>query len=90
MVAGSTPGFVAGRFVGATCGELLKRCTLELGGKSAGIVLDDAHGAVNGFHLGRREGSRPRPDPSDDRSGPGRDSRISAAARREARRAPAG
>jgi len=28
--------------VGATCGELLKRCTLELGGKSAGIVLDDA------------------------------------------------
>jgi aldehyde dehydrogenase (NAD+) len=32
----------AGRKVGAICGELLKRCTLELGGKSAAIVLDDA------------------------------------------------
>jgi betaine-aldehyde dehydrogenase len=37
-----TGSTAAGRFVGATCGELLKRCTLELGGKSAGIVLDDA------------------------------------------------
>ncbi|WP_242423791.1 aldehyde dehydrogenase family protein, partial [Frankia sp. EI5c] len=32
----------AGRSVGATCGELVRRCTLELGGKSAGIILDDA------------------------------------------------
>ena len=37
-----TGSTAAGRLVGATCGELLKRCTLELGGKSAGIVLDDA------------------------------------------------
>ncbi|NLD77023.1 MAG: aldehyde dehydrogenase [Acidimicrobiales bacterium] len=37
-----TGSTAAGRSVGATCGELLKRCTLELGGKSAGIVLDDA------------------------------------------------
>jgi betaine-aldehyde dehydrogenase len=33
---------VAGRKIGAICGEQLKRCTLELGGKSAAIVLDDA------------------------------------------------
>ncbi len=37
-----TGSTAAGRQVGATCGELVKRCTLELGGKSAGIVLDDA------------------------------------------------
>jgi aldehyde dehydrogenase (NAD+) len=36
-----TGSTVAGRKVGAMCGELLKRCTLELGGKSAAIVLDD-------------------------------------------------
>ena len=33
---------VAGRRVGSICGETLKRCTLELGGKSAAIILDDA------------------------------------------------
>ncbi|NMO03222.1 aldehyde dehydrogenase [Gordonia sp. TBRC 11910] len=32
----------AGRRVGALCGELVRRCTLELGGKSAAIILDDA------------------------------------------------
>jgi betaine-aldehyde dehydrogenase len=36
-----TGSTAAGRRVGAICGELLKRCTLELGGKSAAIVLDD-------------------------------------------------
>lgn len=36
---GSTP---VGRRIGAICGEQLKRCTLELGGKSASIILDDA------------------------------------------------
>lgn len=30
-----------GRQVGATCGELLRPVTLELGGKSAAIILDD-------------------------------------------------
>jgi aldehyde dehydrogenase (NAD+) len=37
-----TGSTAAGRRVGAICGELLKRVTLELGGKSAAIVLDDA------------------------------------------------
>ena len=37
-----TGSTAAGRQVGATCGELVRRCTLELGGKSAGIILDDA------------------------------------------------
>jgi len=32
----------AGRAVGAKCGELLRPVTLELGGKSAAIILDDA------------------------------------------------
>jgi acyl-CoA reductase-like NAD-dependent aldehyde dehydrogenase len=36
---GSTP---AGRLIGAECGRLIRRCTLELGGKSAAVVLDDA------------------------------------------------
>ena len=36
---GSTP---AGRKIAALCGERLRRFTLELGGKSAAIVLDDA------------------------------------------------
>ena len=37
-----TGSTAAGRKIGALCGQNLKRCTLELGGKSAGIVLDDA------------------------------------------------
>lgn len=36
---GSTP---AGRTIGEVCGRLLRPVTLELGGKSAAIVLDDA------------------------------------------------
>ncbi len=32
----------AGRRIGAICGEQIKRCSLELGGKSAAIILDDA------------------------------------------------
>ncbi|MEU6657647.1 aldehyde dehydrogenase [Streptomyces sp. NPDC046821] len=36
---GSTP---AGRAIAEVCGRLLRPVTLELGGKSAGIVLDDA------------------------------------------------
>lgn len=35
---GSTP---AGRDIGAACGRLLRPVTLELGGKSAAVVLDD-------------------------------------------------
>jgi betaine-aldehyde dehydrogenase len=37
-----TGSTAAGRRVASLCGERLKRCTLELGGKSAAIVLDDA------------------------------------------------
>jgi betaine-aldehyde dehydrogenase len=38
---GFTGSTAAGRKVGAACGEMLKRCTLELGGKSAAVILDD-------------------------------------------------
>ncbi|MEZ5372708.1 MAG: aldehyde dehydrogenase [Microthrixaceae bacterium] len=37
-----TGSTAAGRKIGAACGELLRRVTLELGGKSAAIVRDDA------------------------------------------------
>jgi betaine-aldehyde dehydrogenase len=36
-----TGSTAAGRKIGAICGEQLKRCTLELGGKSAAILLPD-------------------------------------------------
>ena len=36
-----TGSTAVGRTVGQVCGRQLKRCTLELGGKSAAIVLDD-------------------------------------------------
>ncbi len=38
-----TGSTAAGRKIGAACGANLKRCSLELGGKSAAIVLDDAN-----------------------------------------------
>ena len=46
-----TGSTAAGRKIGAICGEQLKRCSLELGGKSAAIVLDDADlgGVVEGM-----------------------------------------
>jgi len=37
-----TGSTAAGRRIAAICGEELKRCSLEMGGKSAAIVLDDA------------------------------------------------
>ncbi|HMD46364.1 MAG TPA: aldehyde dehydrogenase [Acidimicrobiales bacterium] len=36
-----TGSSAAGKRIGGLCGERLKRCTLELGGKSAAILLDD-------------------------------------------------
>jgi aldehyde dehydrogenase (NAD+) len=39
---GFTGSTEAGRIIGAECGRLIRRCTLELGGKSAAIVCDDA------------------------------------------------
>jgi aldehyde dehydrogenase (NAD+) len=38
-----TGSTAAGRKIGAACGANLKRCSLELGGKSAAILLDDAN-----------------------------------------------
>ncbi|MFW6866821.1 aldehyde dehydrogenase [Nocardioides sp. CPCC 206347] len=37
-----TGSTAAGRLIGAICGQQLKRVSLELGGKSAAIILDDA------------------------------------------------
>jgi aldehyde dehydrogenase (NAD+) len=37
-----TGSTAAGRHIGKVCGELLRPATLELGGKSAALVLDDA------------------------------------------------
>ena len=36
-----TGSVAAGRRIAAICGQQLKRCSLELGGKSAAIILDD-------------------------------------------------
>ena len=38
-----TGSTAAGRIIGATCGQMLRPVTLELGGKSAAIMLDDAN-----------------------------------------------
>jgi len=37
-----TGSTAAGRRIAAICGERIARCTLELGGKSAAVILDDA------------------------------------------------
>ena len=37
-----TGSTAAGRKIGSICGERIARCTLELGGKSAALILDDA------------------------------------------------
>jgi acyl-CoA reductase-like NAD-dependent aldehyde dehydrogenase len=36
----------AGRLIGAECGRLIRRCSLELGGKSAALVLEDGDVSV--------------------------------------------
>lgn len=42
-----TGSTAAGRIIGAECGRLIRRCTLELGGKSASIFLED--GSIDTF-----------------------------------------
>ncbi|MEP9416674.1 aldehyde dehydrogenase [Gordonia sp. VNQ95] len=42
-----TGSTAAGKAIGAACAQSLKRCSLELGGKSAAIVLDDVDVAAN-------------------------------------------
>ncbi|WP_262321247.1 aldehyde dehydrogenase [Acidiferrimicrobium sp. IK] len=37
-----TGSTAAGRAIASVCGQQLKRCSLELGGKSAAVILDDA------------------------------------------------
>jgi len=37
-----TGSTAAGRHIAGLCGQLLRPCTLELGGKSAAVILDDA------------------------------------------------
>jgi aldehyde dehydrogenase (NAD+) len=48
-----TGSTAAGREIGARCGQGLRRCSLELGGKSAAILLDDADlaGAVRALRF---------------------------------------
>ena len=36
-----TGSTAAGRKIASICGERIARCTLELGGKSAAVILDD-------------------------------------------------
>lgn len=47
----------AGRIIGSQCAQLVRRCTLELGGKSASIVLEDAD--LSTFVAGLSESSFP-------------------------------
>lgn len=46
-----TGSVAAGRSIGIACAERFARCTLELGGKSAAIVLDDADCAATAATL---------------------------------------
>jgi acyl-CoA reductase-like NAD-dependent aldehyde dehydrogenase len=48
-----TGSTAAGRRIGSICGERVARCTLELGGKSAAVVLDDADIATTAATLAR-------------------------------------
>jgi acyl-CoA reductase-like NAD-dependent aldehyde dehydrogenase len=46
-----TGSTATGRRIGALCGERIARCTLELGGKSAAVILDDADFGAAAEHL---------------------------------------
>ena len=50
-----TGSTAAGRRIASLCGERIARCTLELGGKSAAVVLDDADLATAAETLAREE-----------------------------------
>ena len=50
-----TGSTAAGRRIGAICAERIARCTLELGGKSAAVILDDADIAKSARALSRQE-----------------------------------
>jgi aldehyde dehydrogenase (NAD+) len=50
-----TGSTAAGRRIASICGERIARCTLELGGKSAAVILDDADIAEAATLLGTME-----------------------------------
>jgi acyl-CoA reductase-like NAD-dependent aldehyde dehydrogenase len=50
-----TGSTAAGRRIAALCGERIARCTLELGGKSAAVVLDDVDLGAAATTLARAE-----------------------------------
>jgi aldehyde dehydrogenase (NAD+) len=50
-----TGSTVAGRRIASLCGERIARCTLELGGKSAAVILDDMDLDVAAKTLARAE-----------------------------------
>jgi aldehyde dehydrogenase (NAD+) len=50
-----TGSTVAGRRIASLCGERIARCTLELGGKSAAVVLDDIDLDVTAGTLAKAE-----------------------------------
>jgi aldehyde dehydrogenase (NAD+) len=50
-----TGSTAAGRRIASLCGERIARCTLELGGKSAAVILDDADLVTTAATLSRAE-----------------------------------
>jgi aldehyde dehydrogenase (NAD+) len=50
-----TGSTAAGRRIASICGERIARCTLELGGKSAAVILDDIDVATAAATLARAE-----------------------------------
>jgi acyl-CoA reductase-like NAD-dependent aldehyde dehydrogenase len=50
-----TGSTAAGRRIGSICGDRIARCTLELGGKSAAVVLDDMDLSAAATTLARSE-----------------------------------
>ncbi|MEX0665889.1 MAG: aldehyde dehydrogenase [Acidimicrobiia bacterium] len=50
-----TGSTAAGRRIASLCGERIARCTLELGGKSAAVILDDADLATVAKTISRAE-----------------------------------
>jgi aldehyde dehydrogenase (NAD+) len=50
-----TGSTAAGRIIGSICGERVARCTLELGGKSAAVILNDIDIAKTAKHLMKQE-----------------------------------
>jgi len=50
-----TGSTAAGRRIASLCGERIARCTLELGGKSAAVILDDADVATSAATLAGAE-----------------------------------